>query len=430
MGPAVLVNHAGADFAGAFRMSMGREGAGPGDVAMAGGVGCVVAFTENPFGSGVGLAQREVIGGDVLLAFGKPLLGHRELVHQREAKVVFLRGEIHRQEPAAKLRGGLPADLSTQARFVPGRLHRLEVVEEIEQHRLKKVPILRPAGEQSPEREFISARLVDVNTSHVTLAGSSDIEAETMGGVGSAEECGKGGFDEFADFGFALLGGVRCELGKFLEDLFGFEMDALDGVILPAAFDGAPLDDVIARGAQWIAEVGLLEDFFVAGAGAAIGNELAGGEVGFLDAVDEVEESQLDGVGDGDTVVEVPRRGWVDGRGSVGGVEQGVSEWDGWEGWIRVAGGARRERASWANLLKRVSSPSWADQTARSKPQVTRPWAVSQRRRGLGCLANSSRPTSPAWTAMARGFEEKAMMREPLSNLMRPTLISSVRAVS
>src|SRR5438552_16620953 len=82
-------------------------------------------------------------------------------------------------------------------------------------------------------------------------------------------------------------------------------------------------------------------------------------------------------------------------------------------------------RASWANSLNRVSSPSWADQMARSWPRAMRPWAVSQRSLALGCLANSSRPTSPPYTAMAWGLEEKARMREPLSNLMTPTLTCS-----
>lgn len=161
-------------------MRMGGEGARPGDVAVADGVGCVASFTENPLGSGVDLAQREVIGRDVLLAFGKPLFGHGELVHQREAEIVLLRGEIHREEPAAKLIGRLPANLPPQARFIPSRLHRLEVFEEIEQHGLEKVPILRPASEEATEREFIPARLVDVDTSEISLAGGSHVETEFL----------------------------------------------------------------------------------------------------------------------------------------------------------------------------------------------------------------------------------------------------------
>src|SRR5213075_1819477 len=69
--------------------------------------------------------------------------------------------------------------------------------------------------------------------------------------------------------------------------------------------------------------------------------------------------------------------------------------------WQASLPGEKAARASWANSLKRVSSPAWEDQTARSPPQVIRPWAVSQSRRALGCLANSSRPTSPPYTAMA-----------------------------
>ena len=77
-------------------------------------------------------------------------------------------------------------------------------------------------------------------------------------------------------------------------------MDAFDLVIGAAAFDGGPLDDVVGGGAERVAHVGLLEDFFGAGAGAAIGEELVGGEVGAVGAVDDVEEAEFDGVGHGD----------------------------------------------------------------------------------------------------------------------------------
>jgi len=52
---------------------------------------------------------------------------------------------------------------------------------------------------------------------------------------------------------------------------------------------------------------------FEAGACAAIGEELIGGEVGVAGVVDEVEEAEFDGVGDGDAEVEVEvpgRRGF------------------------------------------------------------------------------------------------------------------------
>ena len=83
-------------------------------------------------------------------------------------------------------------------------------------------------------------------------------------------------------------------------------MDAFDGVIGAAAFDSGPLDDGSGRGAQRVAHVGLLEDFLGTGPGAAISEELFSGEMGALGAVDDIEETEFDGVGHGDAVVEVP----------------------------------------------------------------------------------------------------------------------------
>ena len=108
------------------------------------------------------------------------------------------------------------------------------------------------------------------------------------------------------DLGFA--GGLSCgiEFAKEPQDLIVFEMDALDFVIVPATFDGGPFDDVIGGGTKGVAHVGLLEDFFGAGTGAAVGDELIGGEVFALGAVDDVEEAEFDGVGESDPVVKVP----------------------------------------------------------------------------------------------------------------------------
>ena len=64
--PAGFKGDGGACEAVVFGMGVGGEGAGPGDVAMAGGVEGVAAFGEDPAGAGVDFAQGEVIGGDVL----------------------------------------------------------------------------------------------------------------------------------------------------------------------------------------------------------------------------------------------------------------------------------------------------------------------------------------------------------------------------
>ena len=85
------------------------------------------------------------------------------------------------------------------------------------------------------------------------------------------------------------------------------EVDADKIVIVTAAFDGGPFDDVAGSGAEGIAHIGLLEDFFVAGASAAIGDELFGGDAGAACAIDGIDEAEVDGVEEGDAEVEVPR---------------------------------------------------------------------------------------------------------------------------
>jgi len=108
------------------------------------------------------------------------------------------------------------------------------------------------------------------------------------------------------DFVFAGVFGGGAEIAEELADLVGFEVDALDWVIAAAALDGAPFDDVVGGGAERVAHVGLLEDFFVAGAGAAIGQELTGRDLGSTGAVDRIDEAEPDGVGQRDAEVNVP----------------------------------------------------------------------------------------------------------------------------
>ena len=54
---------------------------------------------------------------------GKSFFGHRELIHDREAKVVFFAGEIDFEKAARKLTGGFPANLAAKARFVSSALN-------------------------------------------------------------------------------------------------------------------------------------------------------------------------------------------------------------------------------------------------------------------------------------------------------------------
>jgi len=115
-------------------------------------------------------------------------------------------------------------------------------------------------------------------------------------------------FEEGFDFGLAGGLEVWSEVAEEFYNVGGFEVEAFDLVVGAAAFDGGPVDDGSATG-DGVAQVGLLEDLFEAGAGAAVGEELVGCEVGVAGAVDDVEEAEFDGVGDGDLEIQVPRRG-------------------------------------------------------------------------------------------------------------------------
>ena len=108
--------------------------------------------------------------------------------------------------------------------------------------------------------------------------------------------------------GLALGLGGGVELAELAEDLIGFEMNAFDLVIGTAPFDGGPVHNGSGGGAEWVAHVGLLKDFFGAGASPAIGEELFRGELSALDAVYDVEETQFDGIRHSDAKIEVPGR--------------------------------------------------------------------------------------------------------------------------
>ncbi len=96
-----------------------------------------------------------------------------------------------------------------------------------------------------------------------------------------------------------------------LTDLVSFEVDALDFVISATAFDSAGFDDAAGGSAERIAHVGLLEDFLVASAGAAIGEELRGRDDRATGAVDGVDETEADGIDEGNAEVDVPGKGGI-----------------------------------------------------------------------------------------------------------------------
>ena len=177
---AVLINNARPEGAPALDMGMGGQRAGPGNVAMADWVESIGTFAEGPLVSIEAFAKRKIVGGDVLLGARESFLGDGELVHEGEAKVVFLGSEVDLQEAAGVMLIGFPADLATEARFVASSLKVAQVLKKIEEDGFKEMPIFGAAGEEGAEREFVAAGFVDVDRGQVALAGGGDVEAETI----------------------------------------------------------------------------------------------------------------------------------------------------------------------------------------------------------------------------------------------------------
>src|SRR6266404_645813 len=101
-----------------------------------------------------------------------------------------------------------------------------------------------------------------------------------MGEGNGLEKRGEGIAEEGVDLGLAAGLVTRAALAEEAEDLVGFEVNAFDLVIVTATLDGGPVHDGGRGGAERIAQVGLLIDFFGTGTGLAIGDELFGGEGG------------------------------------------------------------------------------------------------------------------------------------------------------
>lgn len=176
-----------------------------------------------------------------------------------------------------------------------------------------ELPVFGAAGEESFEPKGFAFEFVDIDDGEIAATGRGDVETEANARSVRArrrfKKFWKRGNDVVVDLALASFVGTRVELAEAAGDVIGFEVETLDGVVVAAALDGGPFDDVSGGRAEGIAHVGLLKDFFGAGAGAAIGEELRGSEIGVGGAIDDVEQAEFDGVGHGDAEVEIPGAG-------------------------------------------------------------------------------------------------------------------------
>jgi len=79
--------------------------------------------------------------------------------------------------------------------------------------------------------------------------------------------------NEISDFLFTIALAGRTELTELFDDLIVLEVDTDECVIVAAALDDGPVHDVIGGGAERIAHVALLVDFFLTSARLAIGED-------------------------------------------------------------------------------------------------------------------------------------------------------------
>src|SRR5882672_275322 len=284
---------------GGFSSDHGSDGALVGIVGFA-------ALAEGPLVAVKGLAQGEIVRGDVLLAAGEALLAGGKLVHEAEAEVVFFGAEVDRGKTTTEAVGGLPTELVAQTGGVASAIHVPEHAQEIEEDGLEKVPIFGAAGEESPQPKLIAFGFVDVDGGQIALAAGGDIEPEAIGAWGG-EDFVKGVEEETPDLILAAGGVGGGELAELFDNLGMFEMDPFDGAVKAATLDDGPVHDVVGGSAEGIAHIALLVDFFLASPGLAVREEFLGSEIGALSAVNDAHEPEFDGVGHGDFEIDVPR---------------------------------------------------------------------------------------------------------------------------
>jgi len=289
-------------------VGVGGESASPGDVAVTCWIESVAAFGKDPTGAGMLFAQGKVIGGNVLLVAREAFLSGRKLVHEGEAEIVLFAGKVHLGKEAAELAGGLPADLFAETSFVACGFDRFEHAQEIEEDAGEEMPIFGATGEQGAQREFVAVGFVDINDGKITLTAGGDIEPETIFAFGG-EDFVERVQEETTDLVLAVGGAGGAELTEFFDDLNVFEMDTGNFVIVAAAFDYGPIDDVVGGSAERIAQVGLLINFLLTSAGFAISEELSAGELCAAGAVDDLDQAELNGIGHGDTKIQIPGAG-------------------------------------------------------------------------------------------------------------------------
>lgn len=217
---------------------------------------------------------------------------------------MFAGAEVDGGKSPRETLSSFPTDLAANAGGIAGGVDRAKAKESKEDC-FKKVPIVGATGEEAAEPEVGTLEFVNVDGGEIAVAAGGDIEAEAIGGPPD-EETGEAVVKEVLDFVFARAIAGRAKVAKLSDDFVLFEMDASNFVFEGTLLDRGPFDDGSA-GRKRVAKVRLLVDFLEAGAGATVSEELVFGEESRARAVDEVEESEVEGVGHGHSKIQIPR---------------------------------------------------------------------------------------------------------------------------
>src|SRR5262245_22081691 len=152
-----------------------------------------------------------------------------------------------------------------------------KLAEKMEKTGFEEMPVFGATGEECTEPKVEIDGFIDVDDGEIALATGGDVKTETklplvwfdvgVEARGAATDRARGdersefGSEKIDDFVFALGFVVRLKGFEAFDDIVVFEMDTDEVVIVSAAFDGGPFDDVIAGGTGGVAHVGLFENF-------------------------------------------------------------------------------------------------------------------------------------------------------------------------
>ena len=110
---------------------------------------------------------------------GEPFFGDGELVHEREAELVFFGGEVDSEKATTEVLLGFPTDLIAKPGAIAGAFDAGKLFHEKEENSFEEIPVIGARGEEGAEPEFVAFWFVQVEDGEVALAAGGDVEAQS-----------------------------------------------------------------------------------------------------------------------------------------------------------------------------------------------------------------------------------------------------------